>query len=141
MAAMKKLGLFLPLAIIVLAALVVWRGGGAPAVGVTLQCPDPVQGCRTRLGDREIAVGLDRQVQVLKPFEVWVQAAGVAKVQARFTMKGMDMGFNLYTLKADAQGTFRIRATLPVCVTGRRDWIMSLDIDGTVFEVPFVTTL
>lgn len=141
MAGMKKFGLFLPLAIIVLAALVVWRGGGTPTVGVTVPCPDPVQGCRTRLGGREIALGLDRQVQVLKPFEVWVKAAGVSKVQARFTMKGMDMGFNLYTLKADAQGTFRTRATLPVCVTGRRDWIMSLDIDGTVFEVPFVTTL
>ena len=51
------------------------------------------------------------------------------------------MGFNLYTLHADQEGVFRGRVTLPVCVSGRRDWVMTLDIDGRRVAIPFVTEL
>ena len=74
-------------------------------------------------------------------FQVWVKAAGARKVQARFTMQGMDMGFNLYTLRTDGDGIFRARVILPVCVTGRRDWIMAVEIDDAVLNVPFSSDL
>jgi hypothetical protein len=130
----------LPLLIIGLAALVLWRGGdNAPAAAVTLPCADLAKGCGTRLHGRAVSLGLSGPVQPLKPFRVWVKAAGARTVQARFTMQGMDMGFNLYTLRADADGIFRARVTLPVCVSGRRDWIMAVEIDGSVIQVPFRT--
>jgi hypothetical protein len=56
-------------------------------------------------------------------------------------MEGMDMGFNLYTLRADNQGVYRANVTLPICVTGRRDWALILDVDKTRLNVPFVTDL
>lgn len=128
----------LPLLIIALAAAVLWRGGGneAPAAA-TLVCADLVAGCAGRLRGRDIHVGVDAPVKPLRPFQLRVRAPAARQVRASFTMEGMDMGFNLYTLRADADGVFQARVTLPVCVTGRRDWIMTLEIDGETLRVPF----
>jgi hypothetical protein len=139
---MKALWTALPLLIIALAALLLWRGGeDTPAAAVTLPCADLAVGCSTRLRGRAISVGLSGPVKSLHPFQVWVKAPGAGKVQARFTMQGMDMGFNLYTLRADGDPVFRARVTLPVCVSGRRDWVMTVDIDGALIKVPFSSEL
>lgn len=108
---------------------------------VAMVCDDLQHGCTAKLDGREVTVGVTGELKVLDPFLVWVKAAGAKEVQASFAMKDMDMGFNLYTLKPDAQGAFRARVTLPVCVSGRRDWIMILDVDGRKLSVPFVTEL
>ncbi|MDD5389248.1 MAG: hypothetical protein PHD37_07870 [Gallionellaceae bacterium] len=129
-----------PLLIIALAAGVLWKGGGEPPVAtVTLSCADLVAGCATRLRGRDISLGLSGVVKPLKPFQVWVKAAGAGKVQARFVMQGMDMGFNYYTLRAEGDDLFRARVTLPICVSGRRDWIMAVEIDGATIQVPFTS--
>lgn len=133
-----------PVGLLLLVALVVFLqpqqdSGEAPPQ--TLPCADLAAGCSARLGNRVVVVGVDGELKVLQPFEVWVRAEGARKVQARFTMEGMDMGFNLYTLHADKDGVFRGRVTLPVCVSGRRDWVMTLDVDGQRLAVPFVTEL
>ncbi len=49
------------------------------------------------------------------------------------------MGFNLYTLRRGADGVYRARVTLPVCVSGQPNWILNLDIDGQRLRIPFVT--
>jgi len=139
---MIKKGLWaaLPLLIIGLAAVVLWHGSDdTPAAAVTLPCADLAKGCGTRLQGRMVSLGLSGPVQPLKPFQVWVKAPGARTVQASFTMQGMDMGFNLYTLRADKDGIFRAGVTLPICVSGRRDWIMAVAIDGSVIDVPFRT--
>jgi hypothetical protein len=110
-------------------------------VAVAIQCPDPGTGCSANLDGRRVELGIVGELKVLSPFEVWLKAPGTDKVQASFTMQGMDMGFNLYTLHPDATGVFRARVTLPVCVSGRRDWVMTLHIDGQALTVPFVTEL
>jgi len=133
-----------PLGILLLVALVVFMQPGqqtGETAPQTLQCADLATGCTARLGDRPVRVGIAGALKVLQPFEVWVLAEGAHKVQAQFTMEGMDMGFNLYTLHADEAGVFRGRVTLPVCVSGRRDWVMMLTIDGQRLAVPFVTEL
>ncbi len=107
----------------------------------TVHCPNLVAGCSVALAGRTIELGVEGELRVLKPFQLWVKAPGARRVQAQFTMVDMDMGFNLYTLRPDAQGVFRGRIVLPVCVSGRRDWLMSLEIDGQRIEVPFVTEL
>ncbi len=133
-----------PLGILLLVGLVVYldqarqpAGGPAPA----LHCPDLSAGCTGRVAGRTVSVGVAGELKALQPFEVWVRAGNARRVQATFTMEGMDMGFNLYTLHADKDGVFRGRVTLPVCVSGRRDWVMTLDIDGHRVAVPFVTEL
>jgi hypothetical protein len=119
------------------------RPADAPAL--VLACADPRTGCEARIDDTSLRVGIDGELKVLQPFTVWLRPgdAGFApgKVQASFTMEGMDMGFNLYTLRREADGVYRGRVTLPVCVTGRRDWVMTLDIDGDRLALPFVTEL
>jgi len=107
----------------------------------TVHCPNLAAGCSVALAGRTIELGVEGELRVLKPFQLWVKAPGARRVQAQFTMVDMDMGFNLYTLRPDAQGVFRGRIVLPVCVSGRRDWLMSLEIDGQRIEVPFVTEL
>lgn len=133
-----------PAAVILLIAGVVvlnhvYRHRDAPAVVV--KCPDLRAGCRAMLGDREVAVGIEGELRLLAPFEVWVRAVGFDKLQASFAMEGMDMGFNLYTLRPDGKGAYRVRVTLPMCVTGRRDWLLHVDLDGQRVTVPFVTEM
>lgn len=108
---------------------------------VAVQCSDLLAGCRVDLAGKAVELGAKGELKVLKPFELWARAPGAHQVQASFAMKDMDMGFNLYTLKPGPDGVFRVRVTLPVCVSGRRDWIVVLDVDGRKIEVPFVTQL
>lgn len=133
-----------PLGILLLVALVIWLDQAyrpQQAAARKLDCRDLTAGCTARIDGRDVTIGVQGELKVLKPFQVWVKAAGARDVQASFTMEGMDMGFNLYTLRADKEGVFRSRVTLPVCVSGRRDWVMTLDIDGRRISVAFVTEL
>jgi hypothetical protein len=108
---------------------------------VVLNCPDLRAGCRAMLGDRQVTVGIDGELKLLAPFELWVRTDGFEKRQASFTMEGMDMGFNLYTLRPDGQGAYRAKITLPMCVAGRNDWLLHVDLDMQRLTVPFVTGL
>jgi hypothetical protein len=122
-------------------ALVVWRNIPYPEaarVAVNLPCPDPVAGCTALVGNRMVSVGMARERKPLKAIQVWVKAVGAGTVQASFTMVGMNMGLNHYTLRPDAAGVFHAEVILPVCVSGRREWVMTLDIDDTIrVSMPF----
>ncbi len=111
---------------------------------VPVNCPMLAKGCVVDVAGRRIRFGTTGEPKPLAPFQIWVETTGKAatqKAEVRFTMEGMDMGFNLYTLRADAQGVLRATVTLPICVTGRRDWNLILDIDNLRLSVPFVTNL
>jgi hypothetical protein len=132
----------LPLILLAMIGLVVWLNTDRQTTtALAVACPDLTAGCRADLEGRAVRFGSDRRIKALAPFELWADAPGARKVAARFTMEGMDMGFNLYTLRPDAQGMFRAAVTLPVCVSGRRDWNLILEIDGRRLSVPFVTEL
>lgn len=110
-----------------------------PAAPQRVACTQPQAGCNARVAGREVRFGIAGEVRPMQPFEVWVAAPGVERIEASFAMVGMDMGFNRYTLRRAADGTWRVAATLPFCVTGRADWLMTLDLDGTALEIPIVT--
>jgi hypothetical protein len=133
-----------PLGIILLIAAVVGLNRfykPDPGPETRLECANPRAGCRAMLGGEEVVVGIDGELKLLKPFEIWVRARGVDKARANFTMPGMDMGFNLYTLRPDGRGAYRARVTLPMCVTGRQDWVLHVDLDGRRLALPFVTEM
>ncbi len=132
---------WLALPLLALIAAVVWFYRPAPVDAQRIACANPAAGCEARLARGPVRVGMEGEIKVLSPFSVWAHAPGAREVRASFSMEGMDMGFNLYTLRPDADGVFRARVTLPVCVTGRRDWEMTLSIDGETLIVPFVTEL
>lgn len=136
-------GRLVPVILMVLVAAVMWWNPSRPPAGPStrLTCPDLQRGCETRVAGVPVRVRVSGELKPLVPFHVRVETTGTEKMTARFTMEGMDMGFNLYTLRPDGTGAFMARVTLPVCVTGRRDWIMHLEWESVRLEVPFFTDL
>jgi hypothetical protein len=63
-------------------------------------------------------------------------------VEVTFFMRGMDMGLNRYRLDADTRGEWKGRVTLPVCMSGRSDWIAAVALTTAVrkyeVQIPFV---
>lgn len=104
-------------------------------------CPDLHAGCRVQTPRRPVELRVQGALKTLSPFTLSVRAPGAQRVTAHFDMEGMDMGFNLYTLRPAPDGVFQARVTLPVCVTGRRDWQMHLEVDDEPISIPFVTQM
>jgi len=102
-----------------------------------LQCADLAQGCTLQTRNGTVEIRSSERIQAMLPIELSVTAPKVTRVEASFAMVNMDMGFNRYTLKRDAAGIHRARITLPFCISGRGDWLLSLDLDGARVEIPF----
>ena len=89
----------------------------------------PVGGpCTVTVPPRSLALELNGDVRPLRPIELLLRlpdsalpSAGPASVD--FVMVGMDMGLNRYTLTRQADGSYRAKIILPVCSTGRSDWV------------------
>lgn len=135
---MKRVGmpLLLVLALIAIAAAGYWLK--RPAEAVAVACIDPLTGCSFSHHGSTVQVGFSAQPAPLQAFELGVRAPGASRVSAEFQMNGMEMGFNRYDLRP-GDGIFASKVTLPVCVSGRRDWTLFLDIDGTHYALPFST--
>ncbi len=106
---------------------------------------DIQEGCKAGDAALSVHVQFDAPPRALKPFPVSVHAAGqqpVETVIVTFLMPGMDMGLNRYRMLGDNLGGWRADVTLPVCVSGRSDWIAEFDLVSAgrhaVLRVPFV---
>ena len=110
-----------------------------PAKAQAVACADPLAGCVFSHHGSKVKVVFTTQPAPLKTFQLNVHAPGAARIQAEFQMNGMQMGFNRYDLRPVEAGVFSSSVTLPVCVSGRRDWTMFLEIDGTHYTLPFST--
>jgi hypothetical protein len=106
------------------------------AEALPVVCADPVQGCAFSHRGQPGQIRLSLPPAPLQPFMLELSAPGVKRVSAEFQMVGMDMGFNRYDLRAASPGVFRSEITLPVCVSGRRDWKLYLDVDGQAYVLP-----
>lgn len=131
------LPLLLAVALLAIAAAGWWLKRPAPAIPVA--CADAVAGCGFSHRGAAATVRFSAQPRPLEMFELRVHAPGATRISASFQMVGMDMGFNRYDLRPAAHGAFASKITLPVCVSGRRDWRLHLDLDGTQYELPFST--
>jgi len=108
-----------------------------PTEAVAMSCPDPQVGCAFSHQGASARVRFSMQPLPLEAFELTVTAPHATKISAEFQMVGMDMGFNRYDLRPAAGGTFSSSVTLPVCVSGRHDWVLYLDLDDTRYALPF----
>ena len=123
----------------------------------TPQPPTPViqlalsEPCDVQLGCRAVSESLVATVifaidpRALQPFPVKVlldTADRVESVTLAFSMQGMDMGRNRYSLSGDSMGVWNAMVTLPICTTRRTDWIADFDLLAAGrhyrFQVPFV---
>lgn len=130
---------WLPLLLVVVAALAIWRDRqDVTAPAPKAACAKLNSGCTVTLNGQELKAGINGQVKSMQPFEVWVQSPKAKQVEARFTMVAMEMGISAYTLKAGEDGFFRAKVTLAGCISGDRDWLMNLNVDGAMLSIPFV---
>jgi hypothetical protein len=111
-------------------------GKSAPPANAAV-CADPVAGCRFNVGDREVALRFSEAPRAMRQFVVEVEAPWAAAIEADFSMPGMEMLPNRNRLRREADGHWRATAILPVCVSGREDWILTMTADGKRVAVPF----
>ena len=105
-----------------------------------ITCADPVSGCAFEHRGQTVQLRFLHSPKPLQPFTITLRAPGARQVQAEFQMQGMEMGFNRYNFTTDKTGVFTARVTLPVCVSGRRDWKLYLQIDAQRYAIPFSTS-
>jgi len=110
-----------------------------PAEAMTVSCVDPLAGCAFSHRGVTAVVRFSARPAPLEAFELSVRAPGARRISAEFQMVSMDMGFNRYDLRPAGNDAFASKVTLPVCVSGRRDWLLYLDIDGSRYALPFST--
>jgi len=129
--------LLLVVALVAIAVAGYWLN--RPPEARAVACADPLAGCRFSHRAATVNVQFSARPTPLKAFELKVSAPKAARVSAEFQMNGMEMGFNRYDLRPTGNGTFASSVTLPMCVSGRRDWTLYLEVDGTRYALPFST--
>ena len=110
-----------------------------PAEAHAIDCIDPLAGCTFRHRGTLLTAIFSTQPTPLGAFQLSVRAPGITRIHAEFQMNGMEMGFNRYDLRPAGTRMFAAKVTLPVCVSGRHDWTMYLDVDGIRYALPFST--
>lgn len=110
-----------------------------PAAAVAVNCTDPLAGCTFNHRGTPAQLRFSSQPVPLEAFELSVRTPGAGRISAELQMSDMDMGFNRYALHPVPGGAFGAKVTLPACVSGRHDWVLYLDIDGTRYALPFST--
>jgi len=138
---MKRVRVLLPLLLMVALAAIAAAGYWLkrPAEAQAVACVDPVAGCSFTHRGTPVTVIFSLLPTPLDAFELSVDAPDTSPISAAFQMNGMDMGFNRYDLRQAENGRLAAKVTLPVCVSGRHDWTLFLDVDGTRYALPFST--
>lgn len=116
-----------------------------PATALSLEQPCDVRsGCVAEVEDFALALSMGPEVRPLKPFAVNVELQNgppIDSMTVAFDMKNMDMGWHRYRLIETGDG-WNANVTLPVCMSGRSDWIADFEILAAgrryQFQVPFV---
>jgi hypothetical protein len=106
-----------------------------------LSCAHITKSC----GNEVFTVQFDEAPQVMKPLHLNVhlnRAATVKNIHVDFAMQDMEMGLNRYRLiQSNQSGDWQAEVTLPICVQGRSDWNMLLEIEAGKkiqrFKLPF----
>ena len=104
---------------------------------VQVVCENVIAGCM--LPEPGLRIAFDQHPQSMKPFRLKVEVSNAREVHASFAMRDMQMGLNRYRLLAEGAGAWKAEITLPVCMNGRSDWVMTLDVDGRLYQLPFTS--
>ncbi|TCV83005.1 hypothetical protein [Sulfurirhabdus autotrophica] len=103
------------------------------------KCTDLLQGCKIVLNGQNLVVKFSEPPSALKPFMITMTASEMQSVYADFKMEGMEMGPTKYRLKQVQKNAWEAKVILPVCVAGRRDWMLILELDQRMVFIPFST--
>lgn len=116
------------------------------AVSLTPALPCDIRsGCTAANDELVVKVHFGARPRALQPFPVQVSVEtdqAVEAVTIGFSMRDMEMGLNHYRLVAAAPHAWRGDVTLPICSSGRSDWLADIEVtaDGNNYHVavPFV---
>ena len=132
--------LFIGLALLVFAAVKVaalyWWTQSQPTAETVAAC-DVRIGCTLPDGTK---LKFGTPVGVKTPFDIRLDAVPplVKQVSVSFSMRDMDMGFNRYDLKRQADGSWLAEGVrLPLCTQQRYDYLVDIHIDGKSYQVGF----
>lgn len=103
------------------------------------KCANLLQSCQIPVNGQTMEVKFSGAPSALKPFVLTVKAKGVKEVSASFKMVDMEMGLNKYRLIPVQADVWEGKVILPLCVAGRRDWILILTLDDANIQLPFST--
>ncbi|KAB2311044.1 hypothetical protein F8A87_07865 [Betaproteobacteria bacterium SCN2] len=137
---MKRL--FAPLLVIVaLIGLALWGAWQKTPRGEVqaIPCENPMAGCAFLHEGLPATLRFSVQPEALKPFVLSIASPRLREASVSFQMVGMDMGFNRYDLRQDAEGNWSARVTLPVCTVSRVDWTAEITLDGRHYALAFDT--
>ena len=113
------------------------RQRGDVGVGVVIDAPATcdlnASRCAVDLpagGRVELSIS-PQPIPLVKPLQIDVRVSGVNvhRVELDFSGRTMEMGPNRTVLAPVGGGSYRGSAMLPVCVTGRMDWLATLLVD------------
>lgn len=98
-------------------------------------CKIQFQECEFVIENSRLKVSSDKTIKYLHPFSVLVKTPAdasleIEKIQIDFLMTNMDMGINRFLFNKSVNKknnqTWKAKALLPICVTGRADWVAEL---------------
>ncbi|MDX5333587.1 MAG: hypothetical protein LPK58_06035 [Gammaproteobacteria bacterium] len=122
-----------------------WMGGQLSALPV-VELPAPADcelhraPCRLSLPAGQLTVEFSEEPVPLQPFRIQLHTSlAIDAATADFQMVDMYMGVNRYALVRQSADVWSREAMLPVCATGRSDWLMYLRLE--VAGVAYVTAL
>ena len=89
--------------------------------------------CVVELNELKVKVLFDNNIYYLKPFYISVTNENLdnlkfESIYVDFKMNNMNMGVNRFLLKRDNKSIWKGKALLPICVTGRADWLSEIEI-------------
>ena len=105
----------------------------AEVLTVAADCDVAQTACTARGEGLAVELTLGPDAQPMEAFKIRLrttedQLPASAVVELEFRMQAMDMGMNRYRLLRNDQGAWTGEATLPVCSSGRSDWLAEVDI-------------
>ena len=129
--------IILAIGIFFITSIFIWseRNG---SVAQNLACADIMTGC----GNELFKLKFISSPQVMKPMRLQLETNNAKQVYVSFSMEKMEMGLNRYQLIK--QGDLELwmgEVTLPVCVQGRSDWVVEVEIKNQLqtmrYQIPF----
>jgi hypothetical protein len=91
-------------------------------------------------GRMEFSV-MPRPIPFLQPLRIEVSISSVnpGKIEVDFAGETMNMGYNRVELTPTGSGRYTGEASLPVCVSGRMDWVATVIVEsaGQRITVPY----
>jgi hypothetical protein len=87
-------------------------------------CDPVMDDCVAFIDSHKLVIRFLQPPSALKPFGVQLVADTInpQSIVVEFSMRGMDMGMNRYSLQPLDGGAWATQVTLPVCSLGRHDW-------------------